>query len=156
MGAKEKWLSGDVPAAREILERAFGANMQSEKIWLAAVKLEAANGEYTIARKLLSRARDEAGTERVRVFILGVNKSNPASHRYGSNPLSWSINKNSYNLLSTSFPKRFPNSQSLPSSIFCKGRSTSIRRITPAPGQPMLLDLRHAPRNQSSGYWQAS
>ena len=45
MAAKEKWLTGDVPAAREVLERAFVANPESEQIWLAAVKLEAENGE---------------------------------------------------------------------------------------------------------------
>ena len=45
MAAKEKWLTGDVPAACEVLERAFVANPESEQIWLAAVKLEAENGE---------------------------------------------------------------------------------------------------------------
>ena len=65
MAAKEKWLGGDVPAAREVLERAFVANPESEQIWLAAVKLEAENGELGVARELLVRARTVADTERV-------------------------------------------------------------------------------------------
>ncbi len=66
MWAKEKWLAGDVPAAREVLERAFVANSESEQIWLAAVKLEAENGELGVARELLVRARTVADTQRVR------------------------------------------------------------------------------------------
>jgi pre-mRNA-processing factor 6 len=67
MSAKEKWLAGDVSAAREVLERAFVANPESEQIWLAAVKLEAENGELGVAKELLVRARTVADTERVRV-----------------------------------------------------------------------------------------
>ena len=70
MSAKEKWLAGDVPAAREVLERAFVANPESEQIWLAAVKLEAENGELGVARELLVRARTVADTERVRISSL--------------------------------------------------------------------------------------
>jgi hypothetical protein len=70
MAAKEKWLAGDVPAAREVLERAFVANPESEQIWLAAVKLEAENGELGVARELLIRARTVADTERVSGFLL--------------------------------------------------------------------------------------
>ena len=65
MGAKSNWLAGDVPAARNILALAFQANPNSEEIWLAAVKLESENNEHTRARKLLSRARDQAPTARV-------------------------------------------------------------------------------------------
>lgn len=65
MAAKEKWLAGDVPAAREVLELAFVANPESEQIWLAAVKLEAENSELRVARELLIRARTVADTERV-------------------------------------------------------------------------------------------
>merc|ERR1711997_652364 len=65
MGAKSKWLAGDVPAPRSILALAFQANPNSEDIWLAAVKLESENNEYTRARKLLTRARDSAPTSRV-------------------------------------------------------------------------------------------
>jgi len=43
MAAKEKWLSGQVPAARDILKLAFDANPESEDIWLAAFKLEFEN-----------------------------------------------------------------------------------------------------------------
>lgn len=38
MAAKEKWIAGDVPAAREVLEQAFIANPESVQIWLAAIK----------------------------------------------------------------------------------------------------------------------
>jgi pre-mRNA-processing factor 6 len=65
MAAKEKWMAGDVPAARQALELAFVANPESEQIWLAAVKLEAENGELNVARELLIRARTVADTERV-------------------------------------------------------------------------------------------
>jgi pre-mRNA-processing factor 6 len=65
MGAKSKWLAGDVPAARSILSLAFKANPNSEEIWLAAVKLESENQEYARARKLLARARESAPTSRV-------------------------------------------------------------------------------------------
>ena len=66
MYAKEKWKAGDVTRAREILDEAFIANPESEQIWLAAVKLEAENGEWNNARELLARARKVADTERVR------------------------------------------------------------------------------------------
>ena|ERR1700730_3816656 len=65
MLAKGKWLAGDVPGARLVLERAFTANPESEGIWLAAVKLEAKNGELGVARELLVRARTVTDTERV-------------------------------------------------------------------------------------------
>lgn len=68
MYAKEKWIAGDVPGARDVLEQAFVANPESEQIWLAAVKLEAENGEWEVARELLARARKVADTERVRFF----------------------------------------------------------------------------------------
>ena len=66
MAAKESWLAGNVDAARAILARAFEANPDSEGIWLAAVKLEAENGEIAAAKELMQRARDVSGTERVR------------------------------------------------------------------------------------------
>ena len=69
MAAKEKWMAGDVPGAREILANAFERNRESEQIWLAAVKLEAENGEFGAARDLLTHARAEADTERVRPFF---------------------------------------------------------------------------------------
>ena len=65
MWAKEKWLAGDVPTAREVLAKAFDVNPESEQIWLAAVKLEAENGELEVAKKLLVRARTVADTQRV-------------------------------------------------------------------------------------------
>ena len=48
MAAKEKWLAGQVPAARDILKLAFDANPESEDIWLAAFKLEFENQVRTI------------------------------------------------------------------------------------------------------------
>ena len=65
MGAKSKWLAGDVSGARTILALAFGANPNSEEIWLAAVKLESENREYERARKLLAKACHSAPTARV-------------------------------------------------------------------------------------------
>ncbi|KAI8923687.1 PRP1 splicing factor, N-terminal-domain-containing protein [Entophlyctis helioformis] len=65
MGAKEKWIAGDVEAARGILEQAFLANPDSEQIWLAAIKLEVETGEHERARVLLGDARKSANTERV-------------------------------------------------------------------------------------------
>jgi pre-mRNA-processing factor 6 len=63
--AKKKQLDGDVPAARQVLEQAFNTNPNSERIWLAAVKLEADCGEIEVARALLLKARDAVNTERV-------------------------------------------------------------------------------------------
>merc|ERR1711974_225986 len=65
MGAKSKWMAGDVPAARSILSLAFQAKPNSEEIWLAAIKLESENNEFTRARRLLARARENAPTSRV-------------------------------------------------------------------------------------------
>ncbi|KAH9783035.1 TPR REGION domain-containing protein [Citrus sinensis] len=65
MGAKEKWLAGDVPAARDILQEAYATIPNSEEIWLAAFKLEFENRELERARMLLAKARDMGGTERV-------------------------------------------------------------------------------------------
>lgn len=65
MGAKEKWLAGDLPGARTILGEAFKINPDNEEIWLAAVKLENENNETQRARTLLEKARAQAGTERI-------------------------------------------------------------------------------------------
>ena len=65
MGAKSKWMAGDIQGARSILALAFGANPNSEEIWLAAVKLESENKEYERARKLLAKACSSAPTARV-------------------------------------------------------------------------------------------
>ena len=80
MAAKEKWLAGDVPAAREVLERAFVANPESEQIWLAAVKLEAENGELKVARELLIRARTVADTQRVSLIFFPFLHINTRLH----------------------------------------------------------------------------
>jgi pre-mRNA-processing factor 6 len=73
MAAKESWLSNDVPGARAILKRAFDANPESEGIWLAAIKLEAENGEIAAARQLMERARAVAATERVSLSLSVVD-----------------------------------------------------------------------------------
>ena len=52
-------------AARAILTEAFRANPDSEQVWLAAVKLESENNNPVNARSLLAKARERAGTERV-------------------------------------------------------------------------------------------
>ena len=64
MWAKEKWVGGDVRAAREVLERAFVRNSEREQIWLATVEAEN-HGELAVARELLVCARTVADTERV-------------------------------------------------------------------------------------------
>lgn len=65
MGAKEQWLSGNITEAKSILALAFQANPNSEDIWLAAVKLESETEEYSRARRLLEKARQNAPTARV-------------------------------------------------------------------------------------------
>lgn len=65
MGAKELWLQGDVDGGRGMLERAFKENPNSEEIWLAAVKIESENNQFSRARALLVKAREQAGTKRV-------------------------------------------------------------------------------------------
>lgn len=152
MGAKEKWLSGDVSAAREILERAFGANLQSEKIWLAAVKLEAANGEHGVARKLLARAREEAGTEKVRL-IDNIALSHPLRHcRYGSSPSSWNTSRSNPPRHWRSSRKHWPNIPSLPSYISSRVKYTSIRKSQHAQEQPMQRVSKLVPKSPNSGF----
>ncbi|KAH8900996.1 pre-mRNA splicing factor prp1-like protein [Thozetella sp. PMI_491] len=63
MLSKEK--SGELNEARRVLARAFKQNPDNEDIWLAAVKLEADNGETDQARDLLRTARQNAPTDRV-------------------------------------------------------------------------------------------
>jgi pre-mRNA-processing factor 6 len=65
MWAKDRATRGDVSSARDILQRAFVENPNSEHIWLAAVKLERDIKEVARARMLLARARTGAGTPRV-------------------------------------------------------------------------------------------
>lgn len=77
MAAKESWNAGDVDGARQILSRAFESNPDSEGIWLAAVKLEAENGQIEAAKQLMQRAREVSGTERV--SDRGIRRSVPLS-----------------------------------------------------------------------------
>lgn len=69
MAAKEKWLAGDLTAARLILNSAFNANEDKESVWLAAWKLEFENGEMKRAQGLLQRARDRPGCSTQRVWM---------------------------------------------------------------------------------------
>ena len=46
------------------------ANPNSEEIWLAAIKLESENNEFTRARRLLARARENAPTSRSGILSL--------------------------------------------------------------------------------------
>ena len=54
-------ISDEVDFARQILDKAFAANPDSESIWLAAVKLEQENNEMVRARQLLKTARERYG-----------------------------------------------------------------------------------------------
>jgi hypothetical protein len=75
MSVKEKWLAGDVRAARQVLEKTFVANPENEQIWLAAVKLEAENAELGVAaRELLVRARTVADRNGTYVLCYGSSR----------------------------------------------------------------------------------
>ena len=63
--AKAKWVSGDVTGARDTLKEGFKINLNSEAIWLAAVKLEVENNEYERGKKLLDKARNSACSAKV-------------------------------------------------------------------------------------------
>lgn len=67
MAAKEKWLSGEVDLARQILSEAYTANSDSENIFLAAFKLEFENNELARGRLILDKARasESGSTQRV-------------------------------------------------------------------------------------------
>lgn len=119
MAAKEAWLAHDVPEARQILGRAFTANPESESIWLAAIKLEAENGQIQAARQLMERARAVAATERVRNLLSSFKRfwsSSSLLTRFGSSRPSSNDNTGPQKRLSkrsrTVSPatKRVPNS----------------------------------------------
>lgn len=63
--AKEKKTRGEVHAARLCLADAFKYKPNSEKIWLAAVNLEIESGELERGKILLSKAREQSGTESI-------------------------------------------------------------------------------------------
>ncbi|KAL3621600.1 Protein STABILIZED1 [Castilleja foliolosa] len=65
MRAKEKWLAGDVPAARGILQQAYSALPDSEEIWLAMFKLEFENNEHERGKRILEKARERGGMEKI-------------------------------------------------------------------------------------------
>lgn len=72
--AKERWQAGEIDNARIVLGRAFAQNPNNEDIWLAAVKLETDARETEQARKLLSTARQEAGTDRVWIKSVALER----------------------------------------------------------------------------------
>ena len=63
--AKEMWVGGDVPLARDILRQAFDHHPDSEQIWLAAIKLEMETQNFGEAEILLKDARENASTPTV-------------------------------------------------------------------------------------------
>eukprot|EP00127_Corallochytrium_limacisporum_P001099 Clim_evm10s39 gene=Clim_evmTU10s39 len=67
MQAKEAYRYGQSNKARQVLSRAFSVNPGSENLWLAALKLEVQDPEYSIARVrgLLSQGRKAANTPRL-------------------------------------------------------------------------------------------
>ncbi|PWZ01592.1 putative pre-mRNA splicing factor prp1 [Testicularia cyperi] len=71
----------DIGGARQVLIRAFDANIGSEQISLAAAKLESENGHPGAAAKLLERARDEVGSPRVwlKSAVFERNQGRPES-----------------------------------------------------------------------------
>ena len=83
MGAKERWLRGDVAGARAVLSEAFAANPESEEVVLAAFKLEFENDETERAKVLLARARSQGGGPRVwlKSALLERELGNPAEER---------------------------------------------------------------------------
>jgi pre-mRNA-processing factor 6 len=70
MAAKEKWITGDIASAKDILTEAFEKNPDSESIWLAAAKLASETGQTEAAMQLLAKARKEANTDRVSSYSL--------------------------------------------------------------------------------------
>jgi len=65
IGTNEKWLAGDMPTGRAILQEAYAVIPNSEEILLAALKLEFENREPESAKMLLAKARERGGNERV-------------------------------------------------------------------------------------------
>ncbi|KAK9462621.1 PRP1 splicing factor, N-terminal-domain-containing protein [Lipomyces oligophaga] len=63
--AKECLAVSDLDGARSVLSRAFENNPDDQDIWLTAVDIEAENNEHDKARMLLAQAREGAGTERI-------------------------------------------------------------------------------------------
>jgi len=60
MAAKERWKTlDDVAGARDLLERGLKAGHNTERVWLAAFKLEWESGEVGRAREVIERARKE-------------------------------------------------------------------------------------------------
>ncbi|KAL1976398.1 hypothetical protein VTN31DRAFT_2680 [Thermomyces dupontii] len=72
--AREKWQAGKIDNARLVLKRAFARNTNNEDIWLAAVKLETDARETEHARELLATARREAGTDRVWIKSVALER----------------------------------------------------------------------------------
>ena len=89
MAAKEKWLGGDLDAARVILQEAFAANADKESLWLAAWKLEFENKQLDLARRLLQRARERPASSTQRVWMKSAIVEREAGDARGPCPHSW-------------------------------------------------------------------
>ena len=86
MAAKEKWLGGDLDAARVILQEAFAANADKESLWLAAWKLEFENQQLDLARRLLQRARERPASSTQRVWMKSAIVEREAGDARGLSP----------------------------------------------------------------------
>ncbi|KAJ7021463.1 hypothetical protein C8F04DRAFT_1314355 [Mycena alexandri] len=69
MWANYKQADGGISTACQVLEGALNANNNSERIWLATVKLEADRGMIDVARALLLHARDGVNAERAQLWM---------------------------------------------------------------------------------------
>ncbi|KAL8823842.1 MAG: hypothetical protein Q9170_008306, partial [Blastenia crenularia] len=83
--ANEKYQSGDVDGARIVLGKAFNqfssdksSKTSSENIYLEAINLEARNGQIEEARELLSKAREDADTDRVWIKSVAFARTHPS------------------------------------------------------------------------------
>lgn len=72
--AREKW-AVSMDEGRIVLARAFDKNQGSEEIWLAAVGLEIEHRCYDEARGLLGPAREQAGTDRVWIKSVALERT---------------------------------------------------------------------------------
>ncbi|KZP17063.1 hypothetical protein FIBSPDRAFT_894478 [Athelia psychrophila] len=77
MSAKQQWLAGDALAAREVLQWAFVANPENEKIWLVAVKLKTENASRRNFSFMRERSRIASGKSAVFERYRGHHLNSP-------------------------------------------------------------------------------
>lgn len=65
MYSKEVWKNGDIPTAKQILQRAFKFLDSNADIWLALIKLESVEQNYDQVRELFKEARARVTNERI-------------------------------------------------------------------------------------------